>query len=162
MQDTVDQLLEKIETELKAGYQRIKMKIKPGWDVDVVAEVRKRFPEIRLMADANSAYTLADTDHLRRLDEFYLMMIEQPLAHDDIIDHARCRRSSTTPICLDECIRRPVMPSRRSRCGHAGSSTSSSAGWRDSRRRSASTTWPGGRHSGVVRRDAGSRHRPGA
>ena len=74
--------------ELAAGYQRIKMKIKPGWDVDVVRQVRERFPAIKLMADANSAYTLADTDHLKQLDEFYLMMIEQPLAHDDIIDHA--------------------------------------------------------------------------
>ena len=105
MQDTVDQLLEKIETELQAGYQRIKMKIKPGWDVEVVAEVRKRFPQIKLMADANSAYTLADIDHLRRLDDFYLMMIEQPLSHDDIIDHAKLQQQLTTPICLDECIR---------------------------------------------------------
>ena len=73
---------------MAAGYQRIKIKIKPGWDIDVVREVRKTFPAIRLMADANSAYTLADTDHLKELDEFRLMMIEQPLAHDDIVDHA--------------------------------------------------------------------------
>ena len=70
------------------GYQRIKLKIKPGWDVDVVRRVRERFPSIKLSVDANSAYTLADTDQLRRLDEFYLMMIEQPLSHDEIIDHA--------------------------------------------------------------------------
>jgi o-succinylbenzoate synthase len=81
------------------------MKIKPGWDVEVVAEVRRRFPQIKLMADANSAYTLADTDRLRRLDDFYLMMIEQPLSHDDIIDHAKLQQQLTTPICLDECIR---------------------------------------------------------
>jgi o-succinylbenzoate synthase len=105
VQDSVDQLLGKIETELEAGYQRIKMKIKPGWDIDVVAEVRRRFPTIKLMADANSVYTLADIDHLRRLDEFYLMMIEQPLSHDDIIDHATLQRQLSTPICLDECIR---------------------------------------------------------
>jgi o-succinylbenzoate synthase len=105
VQDSVDQLLEKIDTELQAGYQRIKMKIKPGWDVEVVAEVRRRFPQIKLMADANSAYTLADTDRLRRLDDFYLMMIEQPLSHDDIIDHAKLQQQLTTPICLDECIR---------------------------------------------------------
>ncbi len=105
IQDTVADLLKKIETELEAGYQRIKIKIRPGWDVDVVREVRKAFPNIRLMADANSAYTLADTDHLRRLDEFYLMMIEQPLAHDDIIDHAQLQAKLETPICLDECIR---------------------------------------------------------
>jgi O-succinylbenzoate synthase len=107
IQDTVEQLLDKIQTELDAGYQRIKMKIKPGWDVDVVRRVRERFPTIKLMADANSAYTLADIDHLKRLDEFYLMMIEQPLSHDDIIDHAELQRHLQTPICLDECIRTP-------------------------------------------------------
>ena len=105
IQDSVEQLLEKIECELAAGYQRIKMKIKPGWDVDVVRRVRKRFPNIKLMADANSAYTLADTDRLRQLDDFYLMMIEQPLSHDDIIDHGELQRRLQTPVCLDECIR---------------------------------------------------------
>jgi O-succinylbenzoate synthase len=110
IQDSVEQLIEKIERELAAGYQRIKMKIKPGagnqsWDVDVVRRIRERFPNICLMADANSAYTLADTALLRRLDEFYLMMIEQPLAHDDIIDHAALQAHLQTPICLDECIR---------------------------------------------------------
>jgi O-succinylbenzoate synthase len=105
IQDSVEQLFEKIETELAAGYQRIKMKIKPGWDVDVVRRVRERFPAIKLMADANSAYTLADTEHLKKLDDFYLMMIEQPLGHDDIIDHATLQSKLQTPICLDECIR---------------------------------------------------------
>jgi O-succinylbenzoate synthase len=105
IQDSVGQLLDKIEAELAAGYRRIKMKIKPGWDVDVVREVRKRFPDILLMADANSAYSLADTEHLRKLDEFDLMMMEQPLAHDDIIDHAALQAKLKTPICLDECIR---------------------------------------------------------
>ncbi len=105
IQDSVEQLLEKIAGELAAGYQRIKMKIKPGWDVDVIRQVRERFPAIKLMADANSAYTLADADHLRKLDDFYLMMIEQPLAHDDIIDHAELQYRLQTPICLDECIR---------------------------------------------------------
>lgn len=105
IQDNVPQLLHKIETELSAGYQRIKMKIKPGWDVDVIREVRRRFPSIQLMADANSAYTLADAERLQRLDEFHLMMIEQPLAHDDIIDHAELQARLRTPICLDECIR---------------------------------------------------------
>lgn len=105
IQDSVEQLFEKIETELAAGYQRIKMKIKPGWDVDVVRRVRERFPAIKLMADANSAYTLADAAHLKKLDEFYLMMIEQPLSHDDIIDHAALQAQLQTPICLDECIR---------------------------------------------------------
>src|SRR5205807_2696614 len=105
IQDSVEQLFEEIEVELAAGYQRIKMKIKPGWDVDVVRRVRERFPAIKLMADANSAYTLADTEHLRKLDDFYLMMIEQPLSHDDIIDHAVLQSKLQTPICLDECIR---------------------------------------------------------
>jgi O-succinylbenzoate synthase len=105
IQDSVAQLLQKIETELAAGYQRIKMKIKPGWDVEVVREVRKRFPGILLMADANSAYTLADAPRLECLDEFKLMMIEQPLAHDEIIDHAKLQARLETPICLDECIR---------------------------------------------------------
>jgi o-succinylbenzoate synthase len=73
--------------------------------VDVVREVRREFPAIRLMADANSAYALADADHLKELDEFDLMMIEQPLAHDDIIDHAALQARLSTPICLDECIR---------------------------------------------------------
>jgi O-succinylbenzoate synthase len=105
IQDTVEQLLEKIEMELAAGYQRVKLKIKPGWDVDVIRRVRETFPSIRLMADANSAYTLKDISHLKQLDEFYLMMIEQPLAHDDIIDHAVLQAALDTPVCLDECIR---------------------------------------------------------
>ena len=105
IQDSVEQLLEKIRTELEAGYQRIKMKIKPGWDVDVVARVRECFPSVKLMADANSAYTLDDAARLKELDRFYLMMIEQPLAHDDIIDHAALQSRLETPICLDECIR---------------------------------------------------------
>ena len=105
IQDTVEQLIEKIEAELAAGYQRIKMKIKPGWDIDVIGRIRAHFPKIRLMADANSAYTLADAPRLKQLDDFYLMMIEQPLAHDDIIDHASLQPQLETPICLDECIR---------------------------------------------------------
>ncbi|MBV9768173.1 MAG: o-succinylbenzoate synthase [Bryobacterales bacterium] len=105
IQNSVPELLEKIETEHAAGYQRIKMKIRPGWDVDVIREVRKRFPDILLMADANSAYTVADAAHLQGLDEFKLMMIEQPLAHDEIIDHAKLQARLATPICLDECIR---------------------------------------------------------
>ena len=105
IQESVPDLLKKIEHELAAGYQRIKIKIKPGRDVDVVREVRRQFPHIKLMVDANSAYTLADADHLKRLDEFYLMMIEQPLSHDDIIDHAALQTRLETAICLDECIR---------------------------------------------------------
>ena len=97
IQDSVAQLLKKIETEVNAGYQRIKMKIKPGWDVDVIREVRDAFPKIRLMADANSAYTLADAPRLKCLDEFDLMMIEQPLAHDEIIDHVELQAQLQDP-----------------------------------------------------------------
>jgi len=105
IESSVSLLLERIAAELAAGYQRIKIKIKPGWDVDVVREVRREFPRIPLMVDANAAYRLADTDHLRRLDEFYLMMIEQPLAADDIVDHAALQATLDTPVCLDESIR---------------------------------------------------------
>ncbi|MBV8069575.1 MAG: o-succinylbenzoate synthase [Acidobacteriaceae bacterium] len=105
IQDSIDVLIEKIAHELSAGYQRIKIKIKPGWDIDVVREVRRNFPAIKLMVDANSAYTLNDVDHLRKLDDFYLMMIEQPLAYDDILDHAVLQAAIQTPVCLDECIR---------------------------------------------------------
>src|SRR5437588_12794577 len=81
------------------------MKIKPGWDVDVIRQVRQKFSDTLLMADANSAYTLDDSPRLKCLDEFGLMMIEQPLAHDEIIDHAKLQARLQTPICLDECIR---------------------------------------------------------
>jgi O-succinylbenzoate synthase len=98
-------LLAKVEGHLAEGYRRIKLKIKPGRDVEMLQAVRKRFPEAKLMADANSAYSMADADHLAALDELDLMMIEQPLAHDDIRDHARLQERLTTPVCLDESIR---------------------------------------------------------
>ncbi|MBI4465361.1 MAG: o-succinylbenzoate synthase [Acidobacteria bacterium] len=105
IQPTMEALLEKIQTEVAAGYQRVKLKIKPGWDAEVLERVRERFPRLRLMADANAAYTLADREHLKQFDRFYLMMLEQPLAHDDLLDHARLQQSLETPICLDESIR---------------------------------------------------------
>ncbi|QDR82846.1 o-succinylbenzoate synthase [Sporomusa termitida] len=104
IESTVDKLLAQVEKYVAAGYKRIKIKIKPGWDIDTVAAVRQRFPSIQLMADANSAYTLADSAHLAALDQYNLMMIEQPLAHDDIIDHAVLQKNIQTPICLDESI----------------------------------------------------------
>lgn len=107
IQDTVEALLETIERELGAGYQRIKIKIKPGWDVGVLEKVRARFPDIQLMADANSAYTLADAHTLRAMDEFNLTMIEQPLGYDDMLDHAELQKRLRTPVCLDESIRTP-------------------------------------------------------
>jgi O-succinylbenzoate synthase len=97
-------LLERIDQYLGLGYQRIKIKIKPGWDVDVIGEVRRRHPNILLSADANSAYSLEDIDRLKALDDFGLLMIEQPLAHDDLIDHSKLQAELKTPICLDESI----------------------------------------------------------
>jgi O-succinylbenzoate synthase len=105
IQDTPDILLQKIRKEVDSGYQRIKIKIKPGWDVQIIARVRKEFPEIRLMGDANSAYTLSDVSLLQQLDLFNLMMLEQPLSHHDLFDHATLQRQIQTPICLDESIR---------------------------------------------------------
>lgn len=104
LQLTYAQLYEKIEASLQAGYKRIKVKIKPGEDVELLRAIRKRYPDLPLMADANSAYTLADSELLKALDEFDLMMIEQPLAHDDFIDHAKLQQYIKTPICLDESI----------------------------------------------------------
>ena len=104
IQDSVEQLFEKIETELAAGYRRIKMKIKPGWDLDVARRVRARFPDAPLMVDANSAYTLDDVGLFQAMDELDLMMIEQPLHHEDIWDHAKLQKQIRTPICLDESV----------------------------------------------------------
>lgn len=104
IKNSVEELLETIEREVAAGYQRIKLKIKPGWDVEVLDCVRSRFPQIKLTVDANSAYTLDDIPRLKLLDRYNLMMIEQPLGWDDILDHARLQREIGTPICLDESI----------------------------------------------------------
>jgi len=107
IQDSIAQLLDKIRVELEAGYKRIKIKISPSWDYDVIKAVRAEFGDILLMGDANSAYTLADIDKLKSLDEFGLMMLEQPLPYDDIIDHAKLQAQIKTPICLDEPIKSP-------------------------------------------------------
>jgi O-succinylbenzoate synthase len=104
IQGSVSALVERIGAFWAEGYSRIKIKIRPGWDVDVLRQVRKYFPDIPLMADANSAYTLADVERLVDLDEFALMMIEQPLAHDDLVDHALLQQRLRTPICLDESV----------------------------------------------------------
>jgi o-succinylbenzoate synthase len=105
IQDSHEQLLQKVETELAAGYQRIKLKVKPGWDVDVLEKVRARWPDILLSCDANSAYTLQDIEHLKTFDRFKLLMIEQPLWSDDFYFHARLQNAIETAICLDEAIR---------------------------------------------------------
>ncbi len=107
IQNSVEELLETIQRELEAGYQRIKVKIKPGWDIEVLERIRAKFPRIALMADANSAYTLAQLPRLKLLDRFYLMMVEQPLGWDDLLDHAKLQREMATAICLDESIHSP-------------------------------------------------------
>jgi len=104
IQPTPAQLLQRVERYLSLGYQRIKLKIKPGWDIAMVDEVRRAYPNILLSVDANSAYTLADVDHLRKLDDFDLLMIEQPLQSDDIVDHAKLQQLLKTSLCLDESI----------------------------------------------------------
>lgn len=97
-------LFDQIDRHLAEGYRRVKLKIAPGHDVEIVRRVRERYPDLPLQVDANSAYTLDDLPTLQRLDEFGLLLIEQPLAHDDIIDHARLQAGLATPVCLDESI----------------------------------------------------------
>ena len=104
IQDSPEQLLEKIATELAAGYRRIKIKVKPGWDLNVLEKIRSRWADILLSVDANSAYTLDETEHLRKFDAFKLLMIEQPLWDDEIYLHARLQKLLQTAICLDESI----------------------------------------------------------
>lgn len=100
----VDRWLKRIERYVALGYRRIKVKIEPGWDCEPLHHLRRAFGQVPVAVDANSAYTLGDIEHLRRLDEFGLLMIEQPLAHDDIVDHAALQKRLDTPICLDESI----------------------------------------------------------
>jgi O-succinylbenzoate synthase len=104
IQDSFDALATKVERELAAGYQRIKIKVKPGWDIQAAEMIRKRFGSVPLMVDANAAYSLDDAEHLARFDAYDLMMIEQPLDYDDVSDHVELQRAIKTPICLDESI----------------------------------------------------------
>lgn len=104
IQPSINELLAAIERELAAGYQRIKLKCKPGWDVEVFDKVRNRWPGITLSCDANSAYRLRDEDHLIGFDAFDLLMIEQPLWHDDFYYHSILQKRLETAICLDESI----------------------------------------------------------
>jgi O-succinylbenzoate synthase len=104
LKDTQQDLLTAVERAVARKYHRVKMKIKQGQDIEWVRAVRDRFPEVPLMVDANGDYSLSDTDHLRRLDEFDLMMVEQPLSYSDIIEHASLQREMKTAICLDESI----------------------------------------------------------
>jgi len=105
IQATLEQQLAEVEKEIAAGYQRIKLKCKPGWDVKVFEAVRNRWPDILLSCDANSAYRLNDADHITTFDEFNLLMIEQPLWYDDFYFHSMLQKRLATPICLDESIR---------------------------------------------------------
>jgi o-succinylbenzoate synthase len=106
--ESVDLLLRTIDTAVKAGFKRVKLKYRPGWELDMIRAVRKAFPSTVFHVDCNSAYTLENTEMLKRLDEFDLAMIEQPLMHDDLIDHATLQRQIKTPICLDESITSPA------------------------------------------------------
>ncbi|HEX8763952.1 MAG TPA: o-succinylbenzoate synthase, partial [Candidatus Acidoferrum sp.] len=104
IKDSPDELVAAVKKELAAGYQRIKIKIKPGKDLEQVRRLRQEFPRIKLMVDANSAYTMADFPLLKELDRFYLMMMEQPLGWDDLYSHIELQKRLETPICLDECV----------------------------------------------------------
>lgn len=108
IQDTLPELLGQVEGYLAQGYCRVKVKIRPGWDVEVARALRQRWPAVSLMVDANSAYTLADADRLAALDDFDLLMIEQPLAYDDIYEHSLLQRRLRTSLCLDESIHTPA------------------------------------------------------
>jgi O-succinylbenzoate synthase len=102
--DRVEELLPQVAQAVEAGFKRIKLKFRPGWDVPMLRAVRREFPEATIHIDCNSGYRLSDLDLFRRLDEFQLAMIEQPLAHDDLVDHAKLQAANNTPVCLDESI----------------------------------------------------------
>jgi O-succinylbenzoate synthase len=104
IENEISVLLEQVEKYVAEGYRRVKLKIAPGWDLKPVAAVREKWPNLPLQVDANSAYGLNDTGLLKKLDDFNLILIEQPLADDDILDHAELQRSLKTPICLDESL----------------------------------------------------------
>jgi len=107
LQNSIQETVESVGSKLAMGYNRIKLKIQPGWDYKVIRAVRKKYPDCMLMVDANSSYTLKDAPLLQKLDEFNLLMIEQPLSYDDIVDHAKLAKQIQTPICLDESICSP-------------------------------------------------------
>jgi len=107
IEPTLDELLERVAYYVDEGYARVKLKIKPGWDVEVVRAVREHWPDLMLQVDANSAYTPADTPIFEELDHMGLLLIEQPFHYDDIVDHARLQSRLRTPVCLDESIHGP-------------------------------------------------------
>jgi O-succinylbenzoate synthase len=107
IQKDIDTLIQVVGAYIETGYRRIKLKIKPGWDIEPTRAVRTTWPKIMLQVDANSIYHLSDADHLAKLDEFDLLLVEQPLPHDDIFDHAKLQPRLRTPVCLDESIVSP-------------------------------------------------------
>ena len=163
LKESLEVLVSAVKKEIDAGYQRIKIKIKPGKDIELVQRLRQEFPKIKLMVDANSAYRLEDWPLLKQLEGYYLMMIEQPLGWDDIFSHIELQQKLDTPICLDECIHTEehalaavthgrlqnhqyeARPRGRIHAGEAHS-----------------RYLPAARRAGVVRRHAGNRHRPRA
>jgi len=106
--DSIDDLLKEIDAAVKAGMKRVKLKYKPGWDLNMIEAVRKTFPRLMCHVDCNSAYTLDALPMFKKLDKYGLAMIEQPLMHDDLIDHAELQKHLETPICLDESINSPA------------------------------------------------------
>ncbi len=107
IQEDIPTLLARVGNYVAEGYRRVKLKIEPGWDLEPLAAVRERFPDLPLSVDANAAYTPSDASHLNQLDRFGLLMVEQPLRHDDLVGHARLAETLNTPICLDESITSP-------------------------------------------------------
>ena len=107
IQPTIDELLQQVEDFTSQGYQRIKLKIAPGWEIKPLTAIRERYPELKLMVDANSAFNLDDLPLFEQMEQFNLLMIEQPLHHDDIINHAKLQAIIKTPLCLDESIKSP-------------------------------------------------------
>jgi O-succinylbenzoate synthase len=104
LEPTIESLMEKVDKYVAQGYKRVKLKVKPGRDHEIINAVHLKYPDLPIMMDANSAYTVADIPHLKTFDQYNLMMIEQPLAYDDIVDHAKLQKEITTPVCLDESI----------------------------------------------------------
>ena len=115
--DDLDMLMQKIDGAIKAGFSRVKLKFCRGWGLEMLSAVRKTFPDTVLHIDCNSAYTLDDLPMFKKVDQFRLAMIEQPLAHDDLIDHARLQEQIATPICLDESVTSPAKARKAMRIG---------------------------------------------
>ncbi len=107
VQESIEELLEKMDKAVAAGYKRVKLKYRPGWELNMLKPVRERFPDLPIHIDCNSAYSLDDIEMFKQVDEFNLEMIEQPLMHDDLICHATLQKQLKTPICLDESITSP-------------------------------------------------------